>query len=120
MKRWLDGIGAALGAWLCVSPWALGFAGLTDRAAWVAWVLGAAILVLGGAAAYRPSLREEAATLALGLFALISPWIVSFAGQSPATWNAVVVGALVAALAVWSMLLEATIRGWVRERLGTH
>lgn len=120
MKRWLDGIGALLGAWMFVSPWALGFAALTDRAAWVAWVLGAAILILGAAAAYRPSLREEAATLALGVLALICPRIVAFAGQSKATSNAVVVGVLVAALALWSMLLDATARGWVRERLGTH
>jgi len=120
MKRWLDGVSALLGAWLFVSPWVLGFAAAADRAAWATWVLGAAMLILGAAAAYRPSLREEAVTLVLGVFSLISPWVVAFAGNTTATSNAVVVGVLVAAVALGSMLLDATVRSWLRERLGAH
>lgn len=119
MKRWLDGAMAALGAWMFISPWVLGFAALANQAAWVAWVLGVAIPVLGAMAAYRPNLGEEVGTLILGALSLISPWVVGFAAETRATSDALVVGALVAALAAWSMLLDARVRGRLREHLRT-
>lgn len=120
MKRWLDGTTSALGVWMFVSPWVLGFSALASRAAWVAWVLGAAILILGAVAAYRPNLGEEVGTLILGVLSLISPWVVAFAGESRATSDALAVGVLVVALALWSMLLDESVRGWMREHLNTH
>lgn len=116
MRQWLDRVNILIGGWLLLSAWVLGFADLYHAAAWDAWVLGAAIFIVGLAAATRPALREEAVTLALGLLALISPWVLSFAHDPVATSNAVAVGVLVAAIAAWSMLLDGTIWGTLRER----
>lgn len=119
MKRWLDGAIAALGVWMFVSPWVLGFSALANQAAWVAWVLGAAILILGGVATYRLTLGEEMGTLILGVLSAISPWVVAFDAELRATSDALTVGVLVVTLAVWSMLLDAKARSWLRERLHT-
>jgi hypothetical protein len=113
MKRWQDWANLVLGAWTLASPWALGFADGQSAAAWSAWVLGAAILVFAGIAVSMPQAWEEGINILLGVGLLASPWVLDFATQSTPTSNAVIVGVLVAALALWAMLMDTT----VRERL---
>jgi hypothetical protein len=113
MKRWQDWANLALGAWMILSPWALGFADASSAAAWSAWGLGAAIVVFAGIAVYMPKAWEEGINVLLGVGLLVSPWVLDFATQSTPTSNAVIVGVLVAGLALWAMLMDTT----VRERL---
>lgn len=113
MKRWQDWANLALGVWTIVSPWALGFADGNSAAAWSAWAIGAAVVVFAGIAVYMPKAWEEGVNVLLGVGLLVSPWAVGFASQATPTTNAVIVGVLVAALALWAMLMDGT----VRERL---
>ena len=42
---------------------------------------------------------QDWANLVLGLWLVLSPWILGFSGTSSATWNAVILGLLVGLLA---------------------
>jgi hypothetical protein len=53
----------ALGVWLFVSPWALGFAGLQD-ASWNAWIVGVlAVIVAAGSASTGGAVRQPPSRL---------------------------------------------------------
>ncbi len=41
--------------------------------------------------------------LVLGLWVLVSPWLIGFADISAALWSNVIVGALVAIFALWQL-----------------
>jgi hypothetical protein len=110
MKRWQDWVNLALGAWMIISPSALGFADSGNVAAWSAWVFGAGIVMFAGMAASMRKAWEEGINIVLGIGLLISPWAFEFASQSTPTSNAAIVGVLVAALALWAMMSDATIR----------
>ena len=43
---------------------------------------------------------QDWANLVLGLWLVLSPWILGFSGTSSATWNAVILGLLVGLLAL--------------------
>jgi hypothetical protein len=110
MKRWQDWVNLVLGAWMVVSPWALGFADKQNPAALTAWVLGAAIIVFAAIAVSMPQAWEEGINILLGVGLLASPWALNFATQETPTTNAVVVGVLVGALALWAMLSDPALR----------
>lgn len=112
--RWQDWLNLILGAWLIVSPWALGFAD-AQPAAGTTWLLGAAIAIFAGTAVYMPKAWEEAVSIVLGLCLLASPWVMGFADQSTATANAVVLGVLVVAFALWAMLQDADVKKWLEQ-----
>lgn len=46
LRAWKEWVNVILGAWLFISPWALGFVGTSMAAAWSAWVLGAIVFIL--------------------------------------------------------------------------
>jgi hypothetical protein len=119
MKRWQDWANLALGAWMIISPWALGFADGDNVAAVSAWAFGAGILVFAGMAAYMPKAWEEGINVLLGVGLLASPWLFGFATQLEPTTNAAVVGVLVAALALWAMLADETVRNRLFRRQQT-
>jgi hypothetical protein len=110
MKRWQDWANLALGTWMFVSPWALGFAEEKNLAAVSAWILGAAVVVFAGIAVYMPQAWEEGVNALLGVGLLASPWVLDFATQVTPTSNASVVGVLVTALALWAMLSNPALR----------
>ena len=94
----------------------LGFAASNSAATRVAWVLGLAIVVFAGIAVYMPKAWEEALNVILGICLLASPWGLGYSDQARPTTNAVVVGLLVTALAVWAMLKDTAIQKWWHER----
>lgn len=112
--RWRDWVILALGAWLFLSPWILGFtvgvpvegveaaAGFTT-AAWNAWIVGVLIVALALWAALRFAEWHDWATGVLGVWLVASPWILGFAALTAALWNHVVVGLLIVALAAWEL-----------------
>jgi hypothetical protein len=120
MKRWQDWVNLALGAWMIISPWVLGFADPNSAAAVSAWVLGAGIVIFAGMAASMRKAWEEGINILLGVALLASPWGFEFAAQSTPTSNAVIVGVLVAALALWAMVSEPTIRERLTDRHQTR
>jgi hypothetical protein len=101
-SRWQDLINLIIGAWLFFSPWLLQYAtGVTP--AWDAYILGAAIVVFAVWALFMPQAWEEWTNLVLGLWLIISPWVLGFSSQPAATWNMVIVGVVVAVLSVYAI-----------------
>ena len=119
-KRWQDWINLILGLWTFVSPWVLGFAAGTSIAARAMWILGAAIVVFAAFAVYIHKAWEEVINILLGVCLIASPWVLRFTEQSTPTTNAVVVGLLVTAFAVWAMLMETAVQKWWHERHPTR
>ena len=42
----------------------------------------------------------------VGIWILVSPWILGFSSLAPALWNSVAVGALVTLLGLWGIFSE--------------
>ena len=101
--QWKDAVNFVLGLWLIVSPWALGFAA-EPAPAWNAWAVGVIIAVAAAAALIAFHKWEEWVEAALGLWLIVSPYLLGFATQMSPTWNSVIVGIIVAALAVWAAM----------------
>jgi hypothetical protein len=97
-----DWVNLVLAVILFVSPWVLGFAAET-AAAWTAWGTGVVIAVLAVAAIVQFAEWEEWANGILGLWLVLSPWIVGFTNIVVAQWTHVVLGLLVAAVAGWEL-----------------
>src|SRR4030088_50228 len=85
-----------LGAFLFVSPWIFGFD--AGRASENATIAGIAIAVLAIAALAAFAVWEEWLNLIVGLWTLVSPWVLGFQGTTAMTVH-VIIGAAVAILA---------------------
>ena len=86
-----------LGAFLFLSPWIFGFdAGTASKNAMIA---GIVIAVVAIAALWAFAVWEEWLNLIVGLWTLVSPWVLGFNGTTKAMAVSVVVGILVAILA---------------------
>jgi hypothetical protein len=59
---------------------------------------------------------EEVVNILLGVALIVSPWVLAFSDQSTPMTNAVVVGIIVTALALWAMLTETSVQKWWHER----
>jgi SPW repeat len=93
-----------LGGFLFFSPWILGLE--TGRASENANVTGIIIVVLAVAALSAFAVWEEWLNLIVGLWALVSPWVLGFQGNTTATTVHVIVGiavAVLAAIEIWMM-----------------
>lgn len=114
MKRWQEWINLLLGLWMLIAPMILGFQYLPHAARTTAWVLGGALFTFTQAANYFTQPWKEGINVLLGVCLMVSPWVVGYEERSAATTNAVVIGALVTALAIWTMGLEMDLRRWLR------
>lgn len=94
----LDSAELIAGVLLFAAPWALGFAA-ASAAAWNAWIVGAAIVLVAVGALVAFSKYEEWANLGLGIWAAVAPWALGFAAIQAALWAHVILGLVVAALA---------------------
>lgn len=101
--RWHDWTNLVAGAWLFITPWVFGFTG-TAAAAWDAWLLGAAIMIVALWALGAPESRGAEWTNAVfGAWVFLAPWILAFTGAAAAAWNAWIVGVVVVVLALWAL-----------------
>jgi SPW repeat-containing protein len=101
--KFCDVANLILGAILFVSPWIFGFdAGTVSQNA---YITGIAIAILAIAALAAFAVWEEWLNLIVGLWALVSPWVLGFQGTTAMTVH-VIIGAAVAILAaieLWMM-----------------
>lgn len=109
LKHWQDPVNAVLGAWLILSPWALGFAG-DMMAMWNFVAVGALLLATALGATFFPRAWEEWTESVLGLWMVVSPWILGFAAIEAAKVDAVLSGLVVLTLALWALQDEG---GWL-------
>ena len=108
-KRWQDWLNLLLGIWLFISPWVIGFAGAQAAAAWNAWILGVAIVVFSAIAVSMPQAWEEVINILLGIWMVVSSWVIGVASRAAET-NAVIVGLLVILFAAWAMAMSRSAR----------
>lgn len=103
-RRWQDWVTLVLGIWMFFSPWLLGFYSAMPAASWSFFVVGVAFVVFAAFALNLRTLWEEWVNLALGVWSIISPWVLGFSGIGRARDDAVVVGLIVAALSIWALV----------------
>ena len=98
---WKTGLTMVLAAWLFVSPWIV--VPTTLVASINAWIVGAVIFIVAMAAMRAPRPDDvKWLNVILGAWVFVAPWVLGFAGVLGAAWNAWIIGAAIALLAVWS------------------
>lgn len=111
VKHWQDVVNLVLGLWLLISPWVLAYAGET-LPMWNAVIFGILIGVVALYALFQVFAWEEWANAVFGVWMVISPWVLGFSGNFAAMLNAVIVGAVAFALAIWTLGTDKDIGGW--------
>ena len=102
--RWQSWLNVVLGVWLFISPWVLGSTS-DAAAAWDAWIVGAAIVVVALIALATPRTPGISwLNVILGAWLFISPWVLRYTGTRDAAWNAWVFGVIAVILALWAVL----------------
>ena len=111
LKHWQDVVNALLGVWVVLSPWALGFQGTTTPTA-NAVVVGVALIAAALGAMLVPRAWEEWTECALGVWLVISPWVLGFGTQRDPMLAAVFSGVVIAVLALWTLWTDKDYSGW--------
>jgi hypothetical protein len=123
MKRLRDLLITALGLWLMMSPRLLHFPIAHADAAWNTWVVGAAVILMTAVSRYLVDTRspwEDLACAALGVWLMVAPWALGFVGRPPELFNSLVVGFLIAVLALWAMVIDADLRKYMDDWMHQH
>ncbi|XVQ14221.1 SPW repeat protein [Spirillospora sp. CA-255316] len=98
----VDGLTALTGLYLAISPWVVGFEQLTNLTVTNLVVgIALALLAAGFASAYGRTHGIAWVAPVIGLWAIISPWVVSGGSATTSTiWNNVVTGCIAVILGV--------------------
>ncbi|WFU17676.1 SPW repeat protein [Bradyrhizobium sp. CB3481] len=104
--KFCDVANLVLGVILLLSPWLFGFD--TGKITVNAMITGVVIAALAIAALAAFAVWEEWLNLVVGLWALVSPWVLGFQGTNAMTVH-VVIGAAVAILAVIELWMMSQI-----------
>ncbi len=117
--RWQEWASFALGLWLAVSPWIVGY---TDNEAATANAafLGLA-LALGSH--FEVSLEESSAqwlNMAAGMWLVAAPFVLGFSAAAVGTANSIAVGSFVMVLASSALSLDKEIGKWWHKRVAGH
>jgi hypothetical protein len=111
MKHWQDSVNALLGAWLVLSPWVLAYQAQT-MATGNGVLIGLALMAAALGAIFVPRAWEEWTEGALGLWMVISPWVLGFSSIHSARNSAVITGLAIVALALWVLLTDKEYMSW--------
>lgn len=60
---------------------------------------------------------KDAGNLVLGIWLVLSPWALAYAGQATAAWNAYIVGAIIAVAAFAALIAFQKWEEWVNAGL---
>jgi hypothetical protein len=101
-RHWQDPINLILGLWVLISPWVLAYTA-SSNATGNAVVVGILVAVAGLLATTQWQMWEEWAELVLGIWLIISPWVLGFSDVKSATYNDVILGIVIAVLGAWSL-----------------
>lgn len=111
IKHWQDPISLTAGLWMVISPWVLGYQ-TQSTPMWNAVILGALIAAVAFTALFQVFAWQEWTNVLLGAWVIVSPWALGFSGLQVAMLNAVIVGVVVAGLAIWALGTDRDIGGW--------
>jgi len=115
-RRWQDWATLVAGIWFAIAPWILGHGESKDAVLYNAVIVGFAIALFSAGALTKPETWEEVVDVLIGIWAVASPWVIGYSGMRDLTVNAVVVGLIVAVLALWT----AMERGHFIDRWHKH
>jgi hypothetical protein len=121
--RLRDWVIAVLGLWMLVSPRVLHYTGIQPDAIWCAWLVGAAILLVTAGSRFVVEIWspwQDGTNAALGLWLMVSPWVLGFAAHTTARTNSIVVGFFVTVLALWAMVVDTDLRKWMGAWMHEH
>lgn len=102
-QRWQDWVNLILGVWLFVAPF-FGLVALTSMPAWNGYIFGVIIAVLSIWALAQPRAWEEWTNLVIGVWLILSPFILGYTTSTAIMWNHIVIGLIVGADALWAAL----------------
>ena len=91
--RWQDWMNASLGVWLVAAPFLMNYA--SAAATRNSLAVGAALIVVPLLALLKPLAWRQWLVLALGVWLILSPFLLGYASAEAAAWNAVVTGIVV-------------------------
>jgi len=97
-----DWVTLVLAICLFISPWVIGFTAAM-MPAWNAWIVGVLLGALALATLSVFAEWEEWVNLVLGLWLIVSPWVLHFAADRNVMITHVVLGVLVVAASAWSV-----------------
>jgi hypothetical protein len=105
IKHWQDAVNAVIGFALILSPLGLGYAD-ESLATTNAVVIGLALVAAALGAMLTPKAWEEWTEAILGLWMMISPWMLGFSTHMMAMYAAVGCGVLVVLLSLWTLATD--------------
>jgi hypothetical protein len=117
--KWQDWTSFALGLWLAVSPWALGYSH-HEAATANASFMGLALALGSHFEVSFDELQAEWFNLAAGLWLVLAPFLLGFAEQRAAAADSVAVGAAVVILACSALSLDRDLVKFFAKREATH
>jgi hypothetical protein len=83
--------------------------GVTEAVMWNHYATGAAVVLLTAAALGSSRQWEEWLNIALGIWLLVSPWVLGFTSSASLMLNAALAGALIVVFAGWSLMEESAL-----------
>ncbi|NTV09750.1 MAG: SPW repeat protein [Zoogloea sp.] len=111
-KRWQDGVTLLAGIWFILAPWALGYGDAPQPVLYNSVLIGLALILFSAGALAKPQTWEEVIDFLIGVWAIISPWALGYTAMRGLMLNSVLIGLVVAVLALWN----ATERSGAMER----
>lgn len=109
-KRWQDWMAILVGLWLAIAPLLLAFAdGYGSTAAWNSYLSALVILVAAVVALQRPAAWQEWLLLVMGIWLLVSSFILGLDDDQLVMWNNIVAGIVIVLSAVSAL-------NWIRIR----
>ena len=119
LKHWQDWVNAALGLWLVSSPWVMGFQAdlaVTSNAV----LVGLALMATAMGAVLVPRAWEEWTEIGLGMWLMVSPWVLGYSALQAAMLVAVLTGTAVVVLALWTLFFARDYRNWLSDETAAH
>jgi hypothetical protein len=117
LKHWQDPVNGLLGAWLILSPWVVGLQ--TNRVAMMNFIaVGLLLIATAVGAILLPRAWEEWTGAALGLWLMVSPWVLGFATMTLAVQVAIFTGLAAIVLTLWVLATDKEFGGWWNRMVG--
>lgn len=101
--RTASGLNILAGLWLIIAPFVLGYYELKTPM-WNDIAVGILVVALAATRLSKPVTTTWASwlNLVLGIWLVLAPFVLQYSDVTTPLWNDVVVGVIVAALALWS------------------
>ena len=99
-------INLLLGLGLFISPWLIPYnlaPTTTVLTNWNFWIVGLVIVILAGMATQDLYPWEERVNIVLGLWLMLSPWVLGYAVESSLMLNSLLLGLAIAVLAAMAL-----------------